>query len=377
MAANTPRKGAQRNARLRVVAGGDESRVKARAAEIAAEWTPEGTGAFGCEIVDCAVENADQAAARIAAARAALDSPGLFASERLVWLKSVSFLSDTVVGRANVVLAALEGLATMLEDGADPMARILISIVSPDKRRAFYKKLAAMSDIEIYDRLEDQRGGAEALQDFVQTELKRRGITSAADTIHLLLQLAGGDSRLLLSEIEKLDLYLGDRRELRANDVRELVALTREGVVFELGNAIAARQLSRAMSLLDRLLQQGEQPLGILLASLAPTVRNLLLARDLMDRHRIKPSERPQAFVAALNALPEAATAHLPRKKDGSGLNIYPIAFAAMHARAFSRDRLLDHLDECLRANTELVSTQTDARVILSRLVARIVNCAA
>ena len=65
-----------------------------------------------------------------------------------------------------------------------------------------------------------------------------------------------------------------------------MVPLSRAGVIFELSNALSARDLELALTLVRRLLEQGESAVGILLAAIVPTIRNLLLAKDLMEHTR-------------------------------------------------------------------------------------------
>ncbi len=356
---------------ITAVFGSDEARVKTRASELAAELTPGGSE-MALEIIDCAAESADQALSRIGTAHAALQSMGLFAAERLVWMKNVNFLSDTPIGRSDSVLAALESLALTFDKGLDPSVRVLISAIAPDKRRSFFKKLSALATVEVFDRIEEGRGGAEMLVDFVIAEFRKAGVRCGEEEAVLMVELAGADSRLLMSEVEKLTLYLGEHKEVTAQDIRAMVALSREGVVFELGNAVAERDVGRAMALVDRLLEQGESAVGIMRATLSPTIRNLLIAKDLMERHAIPAPRTAQQFLAALNRLRPEDTAHLPRKKDGSGINAYPIAFAAINAEKFQMPKLLDALDACFEADTSLITTSTDPRVVLSGLIAKI-----
>ncbi len=356
---------------ITAVFGSDEARVKTRASELAAELTPGGSE-MALEIIDCAAESADQALSRIGTAHAALQSMGLFAAERLVWMKNVNFLSDTPIGRSDSVLAALESLALTFDRGLDPSVRVLISAIAPDKRRSFFKKLSALATVEVFDRIEEGRGGAEMLVDFVIAEFRKAGVRCGEEEAVLMVELAGADSRLLMSEVEKLTLYLGEHKEVTAQDIRAMVALSREGVVFELGNAVAERDVGRAMALVDRLLEQGESAVGIMRATLSPTIRNLLIAKDLMERHAIPAPRTAQQFLAALNRLRPEDTAHLPRKKDGSGINAYPIAFAAINAEKFQMPKLLDALDACFEADTSLITTSTDPRVVLSGLIAKI-----
>ena len=68
-----------------------------------------------------------------------------------------------------------------------------------------------------------------------------------------------------------------------------------------------------SLAMIDQLLYQGESAMGILLVAIVPTVRNLLLVRDLQVRHRLSRPSSPFVFGKTLERLPEEATAHLPR----------------------------------------------------------------
>ena len=152
------------------------------------------------------------------------------------------------------------------------------------------------------------------------------------------------------------------------NLVRELVPLSRAGVIFELSNALAMRDLELALTLVRRLLDQGEGAVGILLVAILPTVRNLLLAKDLMERHRLAPPRSPFQFISAINRLPAEATDHLPRKKDGS-INAYPLGIAAQQAHRFETKQLVRAMQACLEANLQLVTTQLDHELVLTEAV--------
>jgi DNA polymerase-3 subunit delta len=175
------------------------------------------------------------------------------------------------------------------------------------------------------------------------------------------------------NELEKIDLYLGPaRRAVTVEDVRLLVPLSRAGIVFEIGNAIAERDLSRALGLLDQLLFQGETPIGIMYAAIIPTVRNLLVVKDLMARHRLSKPAQPFFFGKTLERLPVEAVAHLPRKKDG-GINTFTLGLAAMHAHRYEVRELRAALDICLEANIQLVTSSLDAEVALSQLLVKVI----
>jgi DNA polymerase-3 subunit delta len=364
---------ASKNPAIRVVAGTDEAEVKRRATELAAEMAGPDAGEFGLDVIDGAADNADQAAGRIHETRQALLTLPFFGGDKLVWLKNANFLADTVLGRSAAVGDALEHFQTTLAEGLPPGVKFLFSAIEPDKRRTFYKALGKVCDVEVFDKVDSSRGGWEAAAGtMIETRKRQRGLRLSSDAVELLALLTGGDSRQVDNELEKIDLYLGPkRREATVEDVRALVPQTRAGVVFELGNALAAREPGRCFALVEQLLKQGENAVGILLVAIVPTIRSLLLVKDLMQRHRLRPPQAPWFFNSTLNGLPPEATEHLPRKKDGT-INAYALGIAAVHAKRFEVPELRSLLEACLTANVRLVTTSLDERVILAELIGRV-----
>ena len=108
--------------------------------------------------------------------------------------------------------------------------------------------------------------------------------------------------------------------------------------------------------------------------AILPTIRNLLLAKDLMERHGIRRPHAPFTFISALNRLPAEATEHLPRKKDGS-INGYALGLAAQQAHRFETAQLIAGLEACLEANLRLVTSQLDHELVLTEIVVKLLAC--
>jgi DNA polymerase-3 subunit delta len=280
-----------------------------------------------------------------------------------------------LLGRAAGVLESLEKLEQTLAAGVPEGVTFLLSAFNVDKRRSFYKSLAKLSDVRVFDKVDSTRAGwEEEATRVIEERAGAHGLRFAPDALELLALLTGGDTRQVENEMEKVDIYLGTaRRDVTVDDVRMLVPLSRAGVIFELGNALARRDPRRCLSLIDQLLEQGESAIGILLVAIVPTVRNLLLVKDLSTRYRLPPPRQAIHFKATLNRLSETALEHLPRKKDGT-INTYPLGIAAMHAGAYELDELKRLLDQCLQANVRLVTSQLEPRIILGELVARLAD---
>jgi len=367
-------KAARKTAQIYAVVGSDESAVKAAASELAVELAPADAGDFGVETIDGCADNADQAAARIRSTIEALQTLPFFGGGKLVWLKSANFLGDTKLGGAIAVTEALEELAAILGgDLGGGEVKFVLSAIEVDKRRSFYKTLAKNAEIQVFDKLDTSRGGwEEAATDLVQSLSKKCGLRFEDEARDLFVLLTGGETRTVENELEKLDLFLGaEGRVITLDDVRTMVPLSRSGVIFELGNALAGRRLERALALVRRLLDQGESAIGILLVAIIPTVRNLLLAKDLMRRHSLPRPSAPFSFISSLNRLPAAATEHLPRKKDGS-INAFTLGLAAMQAHRFEEEQLIAGLEACLTANLQLVTSQLDHELILNQIVVKL-----
>jgi DNA polymerase-3 subunit delta len=369
-----PAKTKAASANTHAVLGSDEAEVKRVAAELVSNLTPPGAGDFGLEIIDGAADNADQAEARVRSAIEALQTLPFFGNTKVVWLKNVNFVGDDQKARSAAVQSALEELSESIEGGFGPGITLLISATDVDKRRSFYKTLLKRAEVQVFDRLDSSRGGweEEALE-IVQLRAKKRKLQFDEDALDLFVLLTGGDTRQIDNELEKIDTFLGKDRGVNAELVRELVPLSRAGVIFELGNALAARDLQLSLKLVRRLLDQGESAIGILLVAIVPTIRNLLLAKDLMERYRMPRPHSPFQFISAINRLPTEATDHLPRKKDGS-INAYALGIAAQHAGRFETDQLIEAMKACLAANIQVVTTQLDHELILTEVVVKLLG---
>ncbi len=360
---------APKTSQIYAVVGSDEGAVKSRARELAQQLTPKGTGDFGQDLIDGAADNADQALSRIHSAIEAIQTLPFFGPGKLVWLKDVNFCGDTVTGRSAQVIAALDQLQQFLSAGVPSGVVFLLSASEIDKRRSFYKSITKVATVEHFDRIDTSRSGwEEEAESLARGLAAERGLIFQPEALEVFVRLAGADTRQLRNELEKIDLYLGAKREIDTQSVRNLVARTATGVIWELGNAIAKRQLSAALALLDQLLFQGETPIGILYAAIIPTVRNLLVTKEILETYGAKAPSAPYQFNSIVARLPQAAQNFLPRRKDGN-INVYGLGIAACEAHRFSLAQLIRGFEECLKANIQLVTTQLEPRLVLSKLL--------
>lgn len=353
--------------------GTDEALVKDAALRLARELTPAANPDFGLEVVSGTAETSDHAAAIVRDTIAGIQTLPFFGGDKIVWLQGINFLADTVTGRAAATLEAVETLGKQLEAGLPSGVSLILSGSEIDKRRAFAKLLGKVATLEILDLPDpSSKNWQQEVQTIVRDRAKSVGFRFEPEALEAFVLFTGESTYQLHSEVEKLALYIAPRKAATLEDVEAVTARTRAGVIFEISDALAARNLPRTLELIDQQLRKGESAIAILLAAIVPRVRNLLLARDLAEQHSL-PSRAYPSFETALNRLPQSATAHLPRKKDG-GISAYPIYLALEPSRRFSLQELRDGFQDCLVANRRLVTTQMDPRTVLFQLVTRLLH---
>lgn len=365
-----PRKSAATAAsNVHVILGTDEARVKEAALKLVQRLTPPDAGDFANDVIDGTADNAEMAGQICNNVIQALQTLPFFGGAKVVWLRNANFLGDSVTGRAQAAVTGFENVLDVLEGGIGSDVKFVLSATSIDKRRSAYKRLGKLAAIEVHDKPDTSKAGwEEAVMMQASKWARERGLTFETGALELLVQMAGDDTRQLESELEKIDLYLGERRRAGVATVRGLVSMSRAGVIWEIGNAIGARDLKRALELLGILVYQGQNPVGLLLAAIVPKVRSLLLVKDLLTRHKLGTGSY-NAFNISLEALPAAATAHVPRKKDGTGFNAYPLFLAVHDSTRFTLDELHAAFRACLDANAKLVTTQLDPKLVIERLL--------
>jgi DNA polymerase-3 subunit delta len=96
---------------------------------------------------------------------------------------------------------------------------------------------------------------------WAQKEYGKQLVTAAAQ---LLVELVGNDMGQLDQELAKLAIYAGEAKRIDAADVDQLVGRSRAAETFKIFDAIGNGRTAEALAILDRLFDQGAEPLAIL-----------------------------------------------------------------------------------------------------------------
>ena len=99
------------------------------------------------------------------------------------------------------------------------------------------------------------------------------------DAARELIDSLGADMMLVSRELEKLVLYVGEKKQITLGDVETMVLAAKQRSLYELTDAISAKDRPRALAVLDAMLSSGEGDDAAIghLYMLARTFRQMLV----------------------------------------------------------------------------------------------------
>lgn len=256
--------------------------------------------------------------------------------------ESLPFLSDKrLLVVSNVLKSkdkALTGdLAKWLGTLSTENDLVFVEDEAPDQRTSLYKTLAKVGKIEIFAEFKP----FEAIN-WIKTQVTEKKGTIDADAASLLQLYCGSDLNRLSNEIDKLVNY---DPHITKNTVEKLVDAGFFNTIFELTDALSDKKPKKALDLLVRTLDAGENEI-YLVSMLARQVRNLLIVKDLSE-HRLSESE----IVGKTHLHP------------------FVIKKSLAQSRNFTKNQLLTLHGSLVDLDLAMKSTSTDPRVLLQKFV--------
>lgn len=239
--------------------------------------------------------------------------------------------------------ADLEELLPYLNDPSPSTCLVLVS------NQARYDKKSVLSAVE-------SRGGVVRFYPLLDRELvawingwaKARGLSLQNDAAHYLWQTIGNDLQSLGNELQKVEIFARGKKALTVDDMKTVVGDFREYSSFDLAAALGQKNRDRALLILSRLLQEGEQPVG-LLGAIAWNFRRLLQAKS-MEGAGLGPDE----IVKKLRII------------------FHQAGQFKEQMRRYRQDELRDALGVLLAADRALKSSGLNGKLVLERMILRL-----
>jgi len=118
-----------------------------------------------------------------------------------------------------------------------------------------------------------------------------REVKIEADAARELVDSLGGDMMMISNELEKLILYVGEKKRVTLGYVETMVLAAKQRSLYELTDAISSRDRTRALEVLDAILSTGDGDEAAIghLYMLARTFRQMLviLERNVRDQRTL------------------------------------------------------------------------------------------
>ncbi|HSY59531.1 MAG TPA: DNA polymerase III subunit delta [Terriglobales bacterium] len=223
---------------------------------------------------------------------------------------------------------------------------LLIEAEALDRRQRFYKVLAEKA------LLVELTIGSESAASLAVQMAKESGVEIDRAAATLLADILNGEPARIRIEIDKLAAYAQDRGRIATSDVEALVVAARKNTVWQLADMLATRERAAAMSFLDNLLREGEEPVR-LVGALAWRYRKLVEARG----------------------LPRTTSGWQAAKQ--LGMNPNDAEAAIRNAHRVSKAELLAGLVELVDADSQLKSSNPNPRAFMEFLIARLTSTSA
>jgi DNA polymerase III delta subunit len=172
--------------------------------------------------------------------------------------------------------------------------------------------------------------------------------------------------------VEKLRVYLGDRKKLELADVEELVCPIRGSQPWDLADAMAQRDLVKSLRVLNRLLDQKTAGVYIM-AILEARFKEFLVYREAMDRGwlrtggagRASPWELPEEMALQVGQI---------LGKDPRTLPGFIVNQRVRQASAFKKNEILRIQRRLLEAHRMLVTGVAEEQWVLEMMLIRILR---
>ncbi len=356
-----------------LIHGEDEFRVKAAARARVDALCPPADQAFGLEILNGTVDNAEGAALVLRRCLGALRTPSFLGGRKVVWLQDANFFADTNLIKGDALKDARDGFAQELKQGLGDGFVLVISAGKVDGRTAFFKTCKELAAIEIFAVAEKSYQQEKPALEWAGECFRKAGLRVSGELLKAFLDRAGYDTRQIITEVEKLSVYLGARKEITAEDIALLVSPARESENWDLPNAAGHRQLQRALDILRQLLFQGESEVPLIIG-LENLWRDLLILRGCLDRGWLRLSSDGWKTEAQWSTAPEVEAALGSLDKDPRKIHPFRVIKLVEQARKFSSSELQRALAETLATHERMVSGSGAPDVLLEMLLVKLLR---
>jgi DNA polymerase III subunit delta len=269
------------------------------------------------------------------------------ASEIVALAQTLPFMSEKrlviVKGIDEFKAADIEEITPYLRDPSPSTCLVMVSNQERYDKKPVIIAVEARGVVTRFFPLLDRE-----IISWIEGWARGRGLSLQRDAAQYLWQAVGNDLRKIKNELEKVEIYLKERKTITLDDVRSVTGNFREYSSFDLAAALGQKNREKAFLILSRLIQEGEQPVG-LLGGIAWNFRRLMHAKAM-----------------------EAAGVGYEDIKRKLRVIFHQSASFREQMQSFSMEELRTAFQIFLSADKALKSSTINSRLVLERMILRL-----
>ena len=191
----------------------------------------------------------------------------------------------------SLAIASQEDHAALLqhavEKGFPKGNHLIITTDMADKRRKLFKTIREQGmiidcSVPTGDRRADRMAQEAVLSERMNEILGQSGKRMDKNAYLAMYEMTGFDLRTFSNNLQKLISYVGDRKNITADDVESVLKRTKKDPIYDLTNAVSEKNMEKSLFFLDTLLGDNLHPLQVL-AAITNQIRRLLLVKDFVE----------------------------------------------------------------------------------------------
>lgn len=209
-----------------------------------------------------------------------------------------------------------------------------------DRRRKFFQVVSNGGIVVRFGSLSDKD-----LNSWIKKKLEGYNFKISEEALSYLKNFIGNDLRIINNELEKVVSFVGERSEIRLEDIEAVSGDIHFRSIFELSLSIGWKKEEDALRLINKILLQGESPLKIL-GLISYQIRSIMLTKFYLKK-RYSLMEISKAL-----GIPQAFLKEYVKQ-----------------SKIFHFGELRSHLKELLNIDIQLKSSRLSPKILLESLI--------
>ncbi len=180
-----------------------------------------------------------------------INTPAFFGDKKIIWLKRFDF---SQIAKSANIKEAIGELVKVIKGGLPEDIIMILDGTGLDRRSALFKVCQQTGEIHFFAKIDlKDRKWEQNIRTKVMQTCQEYGVSMAPDAAMFLTETSGTDTGRVVSEIQKLTAFVYPRNNITIDDCRAICSITPEAAGWAFADALAERNLIKAMDALNTL----------------------------------------------------------------------------------------------------------------------------